>query len=408
MRYVSMDVIDVEAIPYHFPIDEAWDEKPSWYRDWQFALTGWEGSVDYREECIVKVHTDEGITGIGGAIDEPFRDARVVATVIEQLIEPVLVGEDPTDIERLWDKMWQACGRYVAGAKGIGHGAISAINVACWDILGQSVGAPIYKLLGGDEDAPVKPYIGTMTLGWRQLDDIDSIVEEARHYVNQGYEAIKVRGGRGLPQRGDIETLEALRNEFPPEELEIMVDINGGYDRQQALEMARKFEQYDIFWMEDPFDTRDFDKYAKLQEEVNVNIFTGAGPSTMELSDMIDSGATTNLVSISVEHSGGISEAMKVAALINSWDLKAAGIAHEPVGSLATFHVWKAVPQRITDGSYVEYDPLNSCWNQLLTDPPTFEDGELILSDKPGLGTDVNDGFLENHPMPEEPVPQPF
>lgn len=401
-----MEITEIDVHPYYFPVDEAWDEKPDWYRPWRFA--GADGSIEYRQECLVEVHTDAGITGIGGAIDEPFRDARVVATVIEQMIKPVLIGEDPTDIERLWAKMWRVCGRNVAGAKGIGHGAIAGLDTAFWDILGKKLGAPIYELLGGDEDAPVVPYVGTYTLGWREPDDIDSLVEEAKFYADQGYEAIKIRGGRPLPQRGDVETVEALRAELPPEEMTIVVDVNGGYNEREALRMAREFEKHDLFWMEDPFDTRDYSRYAEFQDEVNINVFTGAGPSSMELSRMMRSGDTTNLVSLSVEHSGGITEASKVATLIDSWDLQTAAIAHEPLGSLATFHVWKSVPPTITENSYVEYDPMNSCWDQLLTDPPTFEDGELVLSDKPGLGTDVNHEFVENHPMPDEPLPQPF
>jgi len=172
--------------------------------------------------------------------------------------------------------------------------------------------------------------------------------------------------------------------------------------------MAEVLEEHDIFWMEDPFETRDYSQYAELQEEVDVNVFISSGPSSMELSRMFRSGGTTNIISVSVEHSGGISKAVKVATLADSWDLKISAITHEPIGSLATFHVWKAAPPRTTEGSFVEYDPMNSCWEQLLIDPPEFRNGELVLSDKPGLGTGIDDEFIDEHPLPDESIPQPF
>ncbi|MFB6160045.1 MAG: mandelate racemase/muconate lactonizing enzyme family protein [Haloferacaceae archaeon] len=402
-----MEITEVEVLPYEFPLAEAWDERPSWYREWHNAVTGWDGTVEGRQECVVKVHTDAGITGVGSA-DTSHRDARVVASVIENVLRPVVVGEDPTDVERLWGEMWTRCGSRIAGASGIGYGAIGGIDIACWDILGKKLGAPVYELLGGDEDIPVRPYIGTYTLGWRELDDVDSIVEEARHYVDQGYEAIKIRGGRALPHEGDVATVRALRAEFPPDELEIMIDVNGGYDRQEAVRMAEELEPYDIFWLEDPFGAYsssgpNFDELAAYQDRIDIDVFLGGGPSSRELTRFLGSGATTNLVSLSTEHGGGISEAMKAATLLHSWGITAAGIAHEPLASLPLFHVWKAVPPGLVKGSYVEYDPSNSCWDELLTDPPELVDGELVLSDEPGLGTDVNDEFIENHPLPEGP-----
>lgn len=407
-RERAMEATDIEVLPYQFPIEEAWaDTKPSWYIEWHNAVTGWDGTVDERQECIVKVHTDAGITGLGSA-DTAHRDARVVASVIENVVKPVVIGDDPTDIERLWQKMWNRCGSRIAGANGIGYGAIGGINIACWDILGKTLDAPIYELLGGDVDIPVRPYIGTYTFGWRDVDDIQSIVDEAQYYVDQGYEAIKVRGGRALPHRGDLKTVQALRDAFPPSDLDIMVDVNGGYDKRQAKTMAGKLEAYDIFWLEDPFSTysssgQNFGEVSEFQNRINIDVFVGGGPSAKEVTRLVRNGGAIDLISLSTEHGGGISEATKVATQIHSWGKRAAGIAHEPLASLPLFHVWKAVPPTITEGSYVEYDPMNSCWEELLTDPPQFENGELVLSDKPGLGTDVNDEFIDAHPLPDAP-----
>lgn len=396
-----MKITDVEILQYSYTVDEAIRKNlkrlPDWYRVWRNSGTRWESGAEDRQEVIVRLHTDEGITGIGSA-DRGHKHPAIVAAIVEKVMKPAVIGENPLHIERLWQKIYDRCGQMLGGAKGLGYGAIGGINTACWDILGKSVGAPIYKLLGGDPNIPIRPYIGTFTFGWRQLDDIDSIVEEARYYVDQGYQAIKFRGGRGLPDRGDIETIGALRKAFPAEKLALMCDVNGGYSVEQAPVMVKELEHYDVFWLEDPFKTRDYTRWADLQKLTNINIMIGGGPTTIELKQMLDRGITPNIISLCTEHAGGISEALKVANLIHVWERRAGGIAHEPLGSLALFHVWTA---GIAEGTFVEYDPVNSMWSELLTDPPRFVGNRLVLSDKPGLGTDINEDFIKAHPVPE-------
>jgi L-alanine-DL-glutamate epimerase-like enolase superfamily enzyme len=397
-----MKITDVEILQYNYSVDEAMKKNlkkvPDWYRVWHYAATGWEGGAEDRQEVIVRLHTDEGITGIGSA-DKGHKHPAIVISVIEKLLKKAVIGENPLNVERLWQKMYDRCGNMVGGVRGIGYGAIGGINTACWDILGKKVGAPIYELLGGDANIPIRPYIGTWTMGWREMDDLDSIVEEARFYVNQGYEAIKFRAGRGLPDPGDIETIKALRKAFPPDKLTLMCDVNGGYTVEQAAVMAKEFEQYDLFWMEDPFKTRDLTRWAELQKLTRTNIMAGGGPTTIELKQMLDRGIMPNIISLCAEHAGGISEALKVATICHVWERKVAGISHEPLGSLAMFHAWIS---GLTEGTFVEYDPVNSLWSELMTDPPVFKDHRLVLSDKPGLGTDINDDFIKAHPVPDE------
>lgn len=398
-----MEISDVEVLMYEFPIAEAWEEKPEWYRTFHNGMTGWENTVTARQECLVRLTTTDGMVGVGSA-DTAHKDPRVVAAIIENILEPVVVGEDPTDIERLWYEMRDACGSRLAGIRGLGYSAIGGINVACWDILGKQLGCPLYALLGGDEDIPVVPYIGTWTHGWREPSDLDSLVAEVEYYVEQGYEAVKIRGGQP-DSTNDIKSVQAIRAEYDADELALMIDINEGYSRQEAADLIGEYEDFDMFWIEDPFETPDISDYAAFQEKTPIDIFIGGGPSSREFTQMVKQGTTTNLASLSTEHGGGVSEALKVAGLIENWNLTAAGIAHEPLGSIPLFHVWKAIPPRITKDSYVEYDPMNSCFNELLTDPPAFDGNELVLSEKPGIGTGINDAFVEQHPLPPEPNP---
>jgi len=352
----------------------------------------WEGAglgqLTHRGEVLVRLHTDEGISGIGHA-DPLHLDPRVTASIVENILKPVVIGEDPFNIEKVWEKMYLAC-EYP-----LGIGALGGVNVAMWDIVGKKLGMPIYRLLGGDKEIPLVPYVGTWSLGWRSLKEMDDLVREAKAYIKEGYRAIKVRGGRGLPRKEDIEAVKALRAEFG-DEIDILIDVNGGYTFPQSLIMASELEKYNVFWMEDPL--YDSVGKARIAKEVKIPVHSGGvkgSLSRFDLKNFLEMGGT-DIIGAGTEHGGGISEMMKMVAMISAWDLKWAPHAHEVLGSIATFHTFLAAPRRITEGMYMEWDP-GAPWEELLTDPPRFKDGRIVISDKPGLGTEVREEFIKKH-----------
>lgn len=349
------------------------------------------GQLTHRSEVIIRLRTDEGISGIGH-VDSLHHHPRVAVSIVQNILKPVVIGEDPFNIEHVWEKMYEACG-YPLGITALG-----GVNVAMWDIVGKKLGVPIYKLLGGDQTVVLRPYIGTYSLGWRALTDMHDLVEEAKSYVKEGYTAIKIRGGRGLPKhREDIEAVKALRNEFG-DEIDILIDANGGYTFSEALIMASELEKYNVFWLEDP--VYESAIKAKIAEKVNIPIHSGGAKGSLsrfDLKNFLEMGGT-DIIGAGTEHGGGISEMMKMIAMVSAWDLKLAPHAHEVLGSLATFHAFLAAPKRITDGMYMEWDP-GAPWEELLTDPPRFKDGRIVISDKPGLGTDVKEKFITEHAL---------
>jgi L-alanine-DL-glutamate epimerase-like enolase superfamily enzyme len=348
-----------------------------------------------RTVILVKVYTDEGIVGFGDAYHAHLTRPEPIPVIIETVLKPVLVGEDPRNIEGLFAKMSRAIRHLGSG----GLGAISGVDIALWDILGKIYGAPVHALLGSALPARMEPYVGSQTMGWKDLDKLDELVEEAESYVKRGFRALKLRGGRGLPERReDVEAFRVLREAFG-DSIEIMVDVNNGYTRTGAEIMAREYEKYNIFWMEDPISGtagKSPSEYAALAAKIAVPVAAGGNLfGTNDLRRLIDAGGV-DIVKMDASSGGGISEIVKMAHAASMFGMKWAPVTHEPLGQLATLHVMAAAPLSLTGGMFVEWDP---GWplEKFLTDPPRFENGEIKLSGKPGLGTELKEDFINHY-----------
>jgi L-alanine-DL-glutamate epimerase-like enolase superfamily enzyme len=374
-----MKIMDVEAVRLLVPLEHAWQCA-------SFRMTE-------RTVVVVKVHTDEGIIGLGDAYHSHLARPEPVAAIVETVLKPVLIGENPGDIERLFAEMTKTIRHLGSG----GLGAIAGVDIALWDILGKVCNAPVHALLGAATPARMEPYVGSQTMGWKDLDKLGELVEEARAYVGQGYRALKLRGGRGLPdQREDVEAFRVLREAFG-DSIAIMVDVNNGYTRQGAEIMAKEYERYNIFWMEDPITGtggKSPREYASLATAITVPVAAGGNLfGTGDLRRLIEAGGV-DIVKMDASSGGGISEILKMTHLASVFGMRWAPVTHEPLGMLATLHVMAAATPSLTAGMFVEWDP---GWplEKFLTDPPRFQDGVIALSTKPGLGTDLHEDFVK-------------
>lgn len=375
-----MKITDVEVIRLKVPLKEPWVSA---------SLTMIERTV-----LVTKVYTDEGIIGLGDAYHAHVHRPEPMAAIVETVLKPVLIGEDPFKIEVLWRKMYKAM-RHL-GAAGIG--AMSGVDIALWDILGKSLNAPIYKLLGGGAVPPrMEPYVGSQTMSWRKLDELPDLVAEAESYVKRGYKTLKVRGGRGLPDRQeDVAAFRALRDAFG-NDIRIVVDVNNGYTLKGAKVMAEHFVKYNIAWMEDPIlvsAERAPETYAALSAAINVPLAIGGNLFGRDPLRKVISAGGIDIVKMDASSAGGISEIVKMSHLAEAWNMKWAPVTHEPLGQLATLHAMAAASPILTDGMCVEWDP-NWPLADFLTHPPRFEDGTIVLHDGPGLGTDIKPSFIE-------------
>jgi L-alanine-DL-glutamate epimerase-like enolase superfamily enzyme len=378
-----MKIIDIETIALTIP------HPPGhvWVKG-EISSTGW-------DLLVVRVHTNEGISGIGEAYH--LKNPWAVISTIEHSLKPLLIGQDPFDNEQLWAKMFIRTVQLGSAA----IAAIAGIDTALWDIKGKALGLPVYKLLGGANMKEIPLYTGGHVLGYRPLDNLKDLVKEAERYVKRGYKALKMRGGRGYPERGDIESAKALREAFG-NEIELLVDVNSEYgDYTTALRMAREFEPLNLYWLEDPFRftvAYHNEETARLARESKVPIATGGNVYGRSAIKRIVEQGGVNYVMANVSKAGGITETRKIITLIETWNLKYSPHCDGGLNALANFHLFASAPPHVTANVYHEFDPLYP-YDQILTHPFVVRDGKAMLPERPGLGSDLQEKLAERFPF---------
>lgn len=378
-----MKITDIETIPLSIP------HPPGvvWVKG-EVSATGW-------DLVMVRVHTDEGITGIGEAYH--LKNPWAVVPAIEHSLKPLLIGQDPFDTEQLWAKVFIR----TVQLGSVAIAAMAGIDTALWDIKGKALGLPVSKLLGGASMKEVPLYAGGHVLGYRELDNLGDLVREAEGFVKRGYKALKMRGGRGHPERGDIESAKALRKAFG-KEVDLLVDVNTEYgDYTTAKRMCREFEPIELFWLEDPFRfTIHYhnEETARLSRETNVPIATGGNIfGRASVKRLVEHGGVAYVMA-NVSKAGGITETRKIVTLVETWNLKYSPHCDGGVCALANFHMFASAPPQVTANVYMEFDPLYP-YDQLLTHPPVVKDGKAAVPDRPGLGSDLLEGLEKRFPL---------
>lgn len=265
-----------------------------------------------QDALIVRVHTDAGITGVGevdssplavrGAIEGPF--SHNVTCGLKHLV----IGEDPLEIERLWHKMYRK--NIYAGRRGIGIHAMSGIDLALWDIKGKALGLPVWKLLGGGFHRKVRAYASSL---------FGATPEETRErgarYIDRGFTAVKFGWEpMGHDEPTDIALVREARRGIG-EDADLMIDAGLVWDAKTALQRARRFEEYNIFWLEEPLAPDDYEGYRKLSESTFVRIAAGEEESERRsYLELMDKGRI-DLVQVDLTRCGGITEGLKIASL---------------------------------------------------------------------------------------------
>jgi L-alanine-DL-glutamate epimerase-like enolase superfamily enzyme len=321
-------------------------------------------------QVIVAIHTDEGITGYGEAFG--YGVPHATASVINQVLKPMLVGEDPTQITALSDQMFRQTHLY--GRYGITTFAISGIDIALWDITGKCAELPLYRLLGGTRASQVPAYASLV-----KYRDQEELRVAALHAQKAGYRAIKLH-------QLEVESLRMAR-EAMGEEIRLMVDVNCPWSPEQALDMARKFKPYRIAWLEEPiWPPEDFRSLARVAGLSGIPIASGENACTVfQFTEMLEAGAAT-YIQPSVIKVGGVSEWRKIAALAEPYNVKIA--PHSPYfgpGFLATAHLVASSP--LADSIEFLYVNLEA---NIFKTPLKLEKGYFLLPQGPGLGLDID------------------
>ncbi len=285
-----------------------------------FAAT----NFDNLATLIVKVETDAGITGYGEAFG--YNAIPATRAAIEQIIKPHLIGRDATQISALMSEIQQTL--HIFGRYGPVLYGISGIDIALWDIASKAAGLPLYRLFGGASRTELPVYASLLRYG-----DPEVVRDRTADAVSQGYQYVKLHE-RTVP------SIRAAR-EAAGDDVAIMVDVNCPWTVQQSIRMARAFEPYDIFWLEEPvWPPENFDGLAEVTAATPVPIAAGENYCTAwQFKALLDAGAVT-YAQPSVTKVGGITEFRKVATLAETANVLLA--PHSPYfgpGFLATLHL---------------------------------------------------------------------
>ncbi len=342
--------------------------------------------IPTRDVLLVKVHTDEGIVGVGegfclGALD-------TTAAAVAETLAPLLLGKDPCRIEMLWQLMYQQTFRY--GRRGVILAGISAVDIALWDILGKYTGMPVYKLLGGAHSSLIPYASAGYYMEGKTLDDLAC---EAKRYQEMGFGIMKMKIG-GAPMAADQARIRAVR-EAVGYEFKLAVDANNAYDFQDALRMARFCEREQIFFFEEPLSSDYPEDSARLADAVDVPI---AGYETQLTSigmrDFIVKHAV-DIVQLDAIWTGGISDCLKLGHLAAAWNKPV--IPHfsaSMVSLAANLHLGMA----LQNDQYIEYTlDENPLRDELSAEPIRIRDGVVTVPDLPGIGVVLNEDTVSKY-----------
>ena len=373
-------VRDVQAFPTSFPVDP------------KDSVTIGVGRTVKRDAVIVKITTDDGITGWGEA--HHGRCPGAVAQIVNTTLKACVVGQDAHDVTGIWKRMYDR----QLGSHGMGAGAclaVSGIDMALWDIRAKALGVPLYRLLGGTSK-PIPAYAGGVSLGYQEP---ESLVEEARVHVESGYRALKLRIGDNV--QNDLQRVAAVREAFG-NELVILTDANTAYTLNDARAVMPGLDAHEVGWLEEPFPAHDYRSYREARGYGRVPLAAGENHYTrFEFSRVIEDGAIT-ILQPDLSKTGGITEALRVAALASAWKLQI-----HPHTSMTALNMAASVHflAAIENAGYFESDvSRNNLFRDKLVDKAPFivdAQGNTRPLESPGIGLEVDEKFLTAHPVIE-------
>ena len=349
-----------------------------------FTFHGW---------VIVEIFTDQGHVGIGNAALAP----PITKQVIDLYLKPILIGADPWDIEFLWQYMYRKTMAF--GRKGIGMTAISAVDIALWDILGKSAKQPVYRLLGGKTKPRIPVYASRL-----YSVKLSELATEARRYKKEGYKAMKLRFGWGPADgaEGMQRNLDLVRTvrEAVGDEIDVMADAYMGWTLDYAKRMLPLLEPFHLRWLEEPVIPDDIHGYAELKSYGRIPISGGEHEFTLYGFRELLEARALDYIQFDTNRVGGISQARKIAALAEAHSVPV--IPH--AGQMHNYHIVMAS----LNSPMAEYFPIvdvevgNELFWYIFEGEPKAKDGFVELrEDVPGLGLTINEKALKKFEVGE-------
>jgi L-rhamnonate dehydratase len=343
-----------------------------------FRFHGW---------TVVEVETDDGRIGLGNVALAP----RIAKAIIDEYLTPLVVGQDPWDYEYLNQHMYRAI--HAWGRKGVGMAAISAIDIAIWDILGKSIGKPVFKLLGGRTKEKIPCYYSKL-----YQTGVDEMQAEADKFLRQGFKAFKMRFGYG-PAHGQAGVAENLKLVAAVRDVigydnDLMLECYMGWNLEYAKRMLPKLEQYQPRWLEEPVLADDIDGYVELNQLTSIPISGGEHEFGLYGFKQLLDRKAVSVVQYDTNRVGGITMAHKINALCEAYSVPV--IPH--AGQMHNYHLTMSC----FNSPMSEYFPMhdvevgNELFYYIFDGDPVADNGFIQLDDQaPGLGLSLKTEHLD-------------
>ena len=344
------------------------------------------GTFTFHGWLIVEIFTDQGLVGIGNAALSPL----VTKSLIDSYLAPLLIGADPWDVEFLWQHMYRKTLPF--GRKGIALVAISAIDIALWDLMGKSAKQPVFRLMGGRTKPRIPVYASRL-----YSMPLDQVAAEAAKYKAEGYKAVKMRFGWGPIDgaEGMQRNLELVRTvrETVGDEIDVMADAYMGWSLDYAKRMMPLLDKFNLRWLEEAINPDDIHGYTELRRFGRTPIAAGEHEFTIYgFRQMIEAKAL-DYIQFDTNRVGGLTAARKIQALAESYSIPV--VPH--AGQMHNYHVVMSS----LNSPIAEYFPPvdvevgNELFWYIFKGEPVARDGFVELSDDvPGMGLEIDEAAL--------------
>jgi len=342
-------------------------------------VVGLPAPTDTREFVTLELGTDQGLVGIGvtffGAALTPALKVAV------ETLAGLLVGDDPTQVEAIAAKLRRVSSG--SGPGGILTLAMSAIDMACWDLKGKAVGQSVCALLGGLRDRAPTYASGALM----RPHPVDYLAKAGPRLVGMGFRQMKMQCGSEPTVAASVERVKVMREAIGPD-IDLMCDINQLWSVNQAIEIGRRIEPYHLFWLEDATAHDDYPGLARIADALTTPIAAGEYHYGIVPFRHLVEHRSIDIVMIDLLRVGGITQWMKVAGMAEAFNL--------PVVSHLVPEIHVQLVAAIPNGLTVEYMP----WSlRLYEETPAIENGQLVVPKKPGLGLAFDQAAIKKYQL---------
>jgi L-rhamnonate dehydratase len=346
-----------------------------------------------QDTLVVRIRTDAGITGVGEVDSAPLVAKAIIEAPVSHTIQrglrEVLLGENPLEIERLWDRMYEAT--LFFGRRGPVIHAMSGVDLALWDIAGKTFRKPVHELLGGARRRLIRAYASSL-FG----ETPEATAEKAREFAEGGFTAVKFGWTpMGMVDEATDVALVREARRGAGDGMDVMIDAGCAWDARTAIQRARRFAEYGIYWLEEPLHPDDLDGYARLSQATEVRIAAGEEESSRySYLDLMDRGGI-DVVQVDVTRCGGLTEGRRIARLAHDRKLPVVNHSFKTgINLAASLHFVATAPT----GFILEYpitpSPLR---DQLTREKFPVIDGMVSIPEGPGLGVTLDEETLNRY-----------